>query len=188
MRLQLKLSEKVQKAGKRAFYAWIVVFLTVIFFVIAFIKGLYFFSYNSTTIIFSKINNGIEALIESTSFFPFGFFWKYIPAVPLLGNDDIQFFKMLISLMIVFLICGLFIVDHRILKSKRRALLAKIEDEKDEQDLRKEKGLKTVSEKAIVDIIVSNPTNNDPAWHEKWWGKVIMAVAIAIILALIGLK
>jgi hypothetical protein len=54
--------------------------------------------------------------------------------------------------------------------------------------MRKDAGLETLSESATIDIAISNATNNDPAWHNTGWGKIIIGVAIALVITAIGLK
>lgn len=54
--------------------------------------------------------------------------------------------------------------------------------------MRKEAGLETAAENATVDVVISNATNNDPAWHDTWWGRVFIGVAIALVVAAVGIK
>lgn len=54
--------------------------------------------------------------------------------------------------------------------------------------MRKEAGLETVAENATVDVVISNATNNDPSWHETWWGLIFIGVAVALIVAAFGVK
>jgi hypothetical protein len=114
--------------------------------------------------------------------------WEAIPAIPFEGRDIIEFYKVIIPPAVVFGICTLFIIDHRALRAKFYELKADIEKEIALREMRKDAGLETVSESATIDIAISNATNDDPAWHNTGWGKIIIGVAIALVVTAIGLK
>ena len=90
--------------------------------------------------------------------------------------------------MVVIGICALFISDHMMLRDKFYELKSEIEKEINLREMRKEAGLETVAENATVDVVISNATNNDPSWHETWWGLIFIGVAVALIVAAFGVK
>jgi len=100
----------------------------------------------------------------------------------------LEFYKVIVPPMVIIGICALFISDHRALRAKFYELKSEIEKEINLREMRKEAGLETVAENATVDVVISNATNNDPAWHETWWGRVFIGVAIALIVAAFGIK
>ncbi|OOE87632.1 hypothetical protein [Salinivibrio sharmensis] len=168
--------------------AYLVALLAVIYLLIAGIKGVYFWTDGSSFLLAKNINDGSRWVIEKTWFFPLRNFWEAIPAIPFEGRDIIEFYKVIIPPVVVFGICALFITDHRMLREKFYELKADIEKEIALREMRKDAGIETLSESATIDIAISNATNNDPAWHNTGWGKIIIGVAIALVVTAIGLK
>lgn len=152
------------------------------------IKGLYIWTDQSQIGVLQNIHAGMLWIIEHSYIFPIHIFWNEIPYIPFEGNDMLQFYKAIIQPAAVFTICALFISDHRSLKAKFNELKAEIEKEIALRDMRKEAGIETVSENATVDIVISSAVNTDPSWHDTWWGKVVIGVAIALVVAAFGLK
>ena len=152
------------------------------------IKSIFFLTSASQHQLLWHTHQGMGWLIEKTYFYPLDILWESITVLSSLGNDPIAFYKLIIPPMIIFAISALFIGDHRALKIKYRKLKAEVQDEIDKRDMRKDAGLENIPENASLDVIIKNTTNSDPAWHNKWWGKIFMAVAIALVLITLGLK
>jgi hypothetical protein len=184
----LKFTDKLEKSKKRSRLAYMVIFLAIAYFLMAVVKGVYFWTDGSYFPLAQNVNSGIKWLFAKTWVFPISELWKTIPAIPFEGRDILSLYKVIIPPGVVFLICGLFITDHRILRSKFYELKTEIEKELALREMRKDAGLETLSESASIDIVISKATNNDPSWHNTYWGKVIIGVAIAAVVSAIGLK
>ena len=74
------------------------------------------------------------------------------------------------------------------MKVEYAGLKDEIEKEVTLRDMRKDAGIHTVSESATIDVIINNATNSDPLWHNTWWGKIILAISIALLLVALGFK
>lgn len=185
---RLKFTDKLKKSKKRSRLAYLVTFITVTYFLMTVIKGLYFWTDGSSFPLAQNINSGIKWLFAKTWIFPFSNLWEAIPAIPFEGRDILSFYKVLIPPIVVFFISALFITDHRVLKAKFYELKREIEKEIALREMRKDAGLETISDPASIDVVISNATNDDPAWHNTGWGKVVIGVAIAAVVTAIGLK
>lgn len=184
----MKFTDKLKKSKKRSRLAYIVAFLAIAYFLMTGIKGVYFWTDGSSFPLAEAINSGIKWLFAKTWVFPISNLWEAIPAIPFEGRDILSFYKVIIPPAVVFGLCALFIIDYRILRSKFYELKAEIEKELALREMRKDAGLETLNESASIDVVISNVTNNDPSWHNTGWGKVIIGVAIAAVVAAIGLK
>ena len=188
MKLKLKLKDKLKKTGRKSKVAYLIALLVIIYFVMTLLKGLYIWTDGSEFTLGNNINNGISWVIGYTSFPPLDSLWLNIPFVPFEGGEMLNFYKVIVPPAIIFFICALFIADHRILRNKFFTLKAEIEKEVALRDIRKDAGIETVSESATVDVVISNATNKDPSWHDRWWGKITIGVGITMIAVALGLK
>lgn len=184
----LKFKEKLRRACKRARVGYVIVLLVVIYLLMAVIKGVYFRTYGSDFTFAQNINYGIAWLFEKTWIFPISTLWELIPAIPFEGRDLLAFYKVIVPPVVVFGICMLFVADCRALRDKFYELKAEIEKEVALREMRKDAGLETAPESVSIDVLISNATNDDPAWHSTWWGQIVIGVAIALIVAAIGLQ
>lgn len=184
----MKFTEKLKLSKKRSRIAYLVALLVIIYFLMTAIKGVYFWTDGSSLSLAQNINEGIKWIFAKTWVFPLSNLWEAITAIPFEGRDIFEFYKVIIPPAVVFGICALFITDHRSLRAKFYELKADIEKEIALREMRKDAGLETLSESATIDIAISNATNNDPAWHNTGWGKIIIGVAIALVVTAIGLK
>lgn len=153
-----------------------------------FVKGLFLATDGSAFILSSLINSGLASIISATYIYPVSLIWEWLPELTLTTSSIIPFYKVILPPITIFIICALFITDYRNLKAKFHKLKAEIQDEIDKRELRKEAGLETVVETGSVDVYISGIQNNDPAWHNKPLGKVVMAVIIALVLVALGLN
>ncbi|MCE8037868.1 hypothetical protein [Halomonas sp. MCCC 1A11062] len=184
----MKLKEKLKKTRRRSLLSYLVIFLAVLYFLMSIVKGLYLWTDQSDVRLALSINSAMSWVIAATWIFPISNLWQSIPAVPFEGRGILEFYKVIVPPMVVIGVCALFISDHRALRVKFHELKSEIEKEINLREMRKEAGLETVAENATVDVVISNATNNDPAWHETWWGHVFIGVAIALIVAVFGIK
>lgn len=184
----MKFIDKLKKSKKRSRVAYLIALLAVIYFLMTVIKGVYYWTDGSSLALAQNINEGIKWIFAKTWVFPLRNLWEAIPEVPFEGRDIIEFYKVITPPVVVFGICTLFIIDHRVLRAKFYGLKADIEKEIALREMRKDAGLETLSESATIDIAISNATNDDPAWHNTGWGKIIIGVAIALAVTAIGLK
>lgn len=152
------------------------------------IKGVYFWTDGSEFHVAQNIHAGVKWLMSKTWIYPISGLWESIPAIPFESRDILEFYKIITPPAVVFLICALFISDHRSLRAKFYEFKAEVEKEIALREIRKEAGLETVSETVTVDVVISNAINNDPAWYDTWWGRVCIGVAIALIVAAFGFK
>ena len=184
----MKFAEKLKKTRRRAAISYIVAILAIVYFLMILIKGIYFASADSSYSFINNINDLCLYVINGTYFWPFNGLWEKIAYIDLGQRDPVLFYKVMIPPLTVFMICSFFINDHRALKRKYYELRREIEKEVALRDMRKDAGIESVSENATVDVVVSNATNNDPAWHNTWWGKICIGLAIVLITTAIGLK
>jgi len=184
----LKLKDKLKKTGRRSRLSYLFSLLAVIYFLMTVVKGIYIWTAGSGFSLAQSVHAGMKWLIETTWVFGVSDLWKSIAAVPFEGRDTLGLYKVIIPPAVVFFICALFISDHRSLRSKYYELKAEVEKEIALRDMRKDAGIDTVAESATVDVVISNATNSDPAWHDTWWGRVSIGVAIALIVAAFGIK
>ncbi|GAA0340832.1 hypothetical protein GCM10009092_01640 [Bowmanella denitrificans] len=184
----MKFTDKLKKSKKRSRFAYLVAFIAVTYFLMTVIKGLYFWTDGSGISLAQNINSGIKWLFAKTWIFPISNLWEAIPAIPFEGRDILSFYKVLIPPIVVFFLSALFITDHRVLRAKFYELKTEIEKEIALREMRKDAGLETISESASIDVVISKATNDDPAWHNTGWGKVVIGVAIAAVVTAIGLK
>lgn len=184
----MKFTDKLKKSKRRSRLAYIVAFLTIAYFLMTGVKGVYFWTDGSSFPFAQIVNSSIKWLFAITWVFPISNLWEAIPAIPFEGGDILSFYKVIVPPAVVFFICALFIADCRALRSKFYELKSEIEKEIALREMRKDAGLETLSESASIDVVISNATNNDPAWHNTGWGKVMIGVAIAAVVAAIGLK
>ncbi len=188
MEFKLKLKEKLKKTSRRSRISYLVILLAVIYFLMTVVKGAYLWTDGSEFYLAQKIHTAMKWLIETTWVFGISELWKSIAALPFENGDILGFYKVIIPPAIVVFICALFISDHRLLRSKYYELKVEIAREIALRDMRKEAGISNAAESATVDVIISNTTNTDSAWHDTWWGRVSIGVAIALIAAVFGIK
>jgi len=184
----LKIRKKLNKTSRNSKIAYTIALISIAYLLMTLVKGIYLWTDGSSFDLAVKANFGMAWIIQNTYFFPLNFIWEKIPSIPLEGGDIISFYKVIIPPMVVFVICSLFIVDHRSLKAKYYDLKDDIEKEIALRDMRKEAGIDTVSENATVDVVISNATNSDPSWHDTWWGRIAIGLSIVLIATAIGLK
>ncbi|MCU7918982.1 MAG: hypothetical protein KZQ95_11570 [Candidatus Thiodiazotropha sp. (ex Epidulcina cf. delphinae)] len=184
----MKFKEKLRRSSKRARVAYVVALLAMIYFFMTVIKGVYFWTDGSDFALAQKINYGIAWLFEKTWIFPLSTLWELIPAILFEGRDIFAFYKVIVPPGVVFGICMLFVADFRVLRAKFHELKVEIEKEVALREMRKDAGLETAPESVSVDVLISNATNDDPAWHNTWWGQIIIGIAIALVVAAIGLQ
>jgi len=184
----LKIKEKLKKTSRNSKIAYIVALISIVYFLMTLVKGIYFWTDGSSFELAVKVNLGMSWIIQNTYFPPLNLIWERIPSVPFEGGDILSFYKVIIPPMVVLIICSFFIVDHRSLKTKYYELKAEIEKEIALRDMRREAGIDTVSENATLDVVISNATNSDLSWHDTWWGKIAIGLSIVLIATAIGLK
>ncbi|WP_348678248.1 hypothetical protein [Alcanivorax profundi] len=184
----MKLKEKLKKTRRRSLLSYLVIFLAVVYFLMTVVKGLYLWTEGGNGGLAASVNSAMSWVITGTWIFPISSLWQSIPAAPFEGQGVLEFYKIIIPPMVLIGICTLFISDHRALRAKFYELKSEIEKEISLREMRKEAGLEAAAENATVDVVISNATNNDPAWHDTWWGRVFIGVAIALIVAAFGIK
>ncbi|TBW48970.1 hypothetical protein EZI54_20365 [Marinobacter halodurans] len=184
----MKFTDKLRKSSKRSRVAYLIALLAVVYFLMTVIKGMYFLTDGSNFPLALHINEGIKWIFEKTWVFPLRNLWEILPAAPFETKSIIDFYKVITPPVVVVGICALFIADHRMLREKFHELKSDIEKEIALREMRKDAGLETLSESATIDIAISNATNDDPAWHNTGWGKIVIGVAIALVVTAIGLK
>lgn len=184
----MKIKDKLKKTGGYAKFALIIGLLAVTYFLMVTVKGLYLWSYGSEFALLKIIHIGAAAIIQYTSIPLISWVWSNIPYISFEGGHILDFYAVVIPPAVVIAICAFFIADHRALKGKFRELKAEIEREVALREMRKDAGIETVPESATVDVVISNATNDDPAWHETWWGRIAIGVATVLVATAIGLK
>lgn len=185
----MKIKDKLKKRGRNAGFAFIIGLLAAIYLLMVTIKGFYLWSYGSDFAVLKAIHHGVASFIQSTSSLPpVSWLWNNIPYISFEGGDILGFYAVIMPPAVVIFICAFFIADHRAMKDKFRELKAEIEREIALREMRKEAGIETVPESATVDVVISNATNDDPAWHETWWGRIAIGVATVLVATAIGLK
>ncbi|MDV6318709.1 hypothetical protein [Chromohalobacter sp. HP20-39] len=184
----MKIKEKLKKTRRRSLLSYLVAFLAVIYFLMTVFKGLYFWTDESSFSLALSIKSAMSWVMNMTWVFPISSLWQSIPAVPFEGRGILDLYKVIVPPVVIIGICALFISDHIALRARFYELKSELEKEINLREMRKEAGLETVAENATVDVVISNATNSDPAWHETWWGRVFIGVAIALIVAAFGIK
>ncbi|WP_445357363.1 hypothetical protein ACJJIC_15585 [Microbulbifer sp. ANSA002] len=182
----MKFTDKILKAKRRSIFSYVIGFFVVIYFCMITIKGIYFWTEGSLFTFAHNIHMWTSWLIAETR--PINGLWQIIPAIPFEGRDILAFYKVIIPPFVIFGVCALFILDHRILKQKFYELKDQIEKEIALREMREEAGLETLKENSTIDIMVRNATNDDPPWHDTWWGRVVIGVAIVLVVTAFGLK
>ncbi len=66
----MKLKDKLKKTGRNSAIAKFIIFLVIIYLLIAMIKGFYFLTNDSSYPFVYNINLGLEWLIEKSNIFP----------------------------------------------------------------------------------------------------------------------
>lgn len=184
----MKLKDKLKITGRRARIAYVAIIFVLLYFLMTVVKGAYIAFDDSSIAFVQNIYSYSKWVIEQTFIFPINFIWKNIPAMPYQGDNLVVFYKVLVPPTLLFTLCMFFISDNKALKLKYKELKAQVEKDIALRDMRKEAGLETLPESATVDVLIRNATNEDPAWHETWWGKVFIGVGIALIVAAIGIN
>lgn len=184
----MKLKDKLKMTGRRARIAYVVIVFVTLYFLMTVVKGAFIASNDSSINFVNAIHFYARSVIVATYVFPANLLWDVIPAMPYQGNDIIGFYKVLVPPVLIFILCMFFINDNRSLKLKHKEFKAQVEKDIALREMRKEAGLETLPESATVDVLIRNATNDDPAWHETWWGKVFIGVGVALIVAAIGIK
>lgn len=185
---KMKFEKKLKKTRRRAVISYLVAILVIVYFLMILIKGIYFVGADSDYIFIYKIKDLCLYVIDGTYFWPFDWLWEKIAYIDLEQRDPILFYNVMVPPLTVFMICSFFISDYRTLKRKYYELRREIEKEVALRNMRKDAGIESISETATVDVVVSNATNNDPAWHNTWWGKICIGLVIVLITTAIGLK
>ena len=160
--------------------------LSILYLLIVIIKSIYFGTKDAEHILLLKINKLTTDIIEFTFFKPLDWIWNNIIYIDTL--DLIPFYSTIAVPLIVILVSTFFISDYSSLKSKYNVLRKQIQEEIDLRDMRKQAGIESVPENATVDIVIDGAKNDDPAWHNTGWGKVLIGVSIAVIVTSVGLK
>ena len=184
----MKLKDKLKRTSRNSKISILVALLSVLYFCMITIKGIHYFSDGSSNNLALKIHYGTTWIIQNTYFPPLDYLWNKIPSIPFEGKNILAFYKVIIPPAVVFLICSFFINDHRSLKTKFHELKAEVEKEIALKDLRRDAGINTVPENATVDVVISNATNSDPSWHDTWWGRIAIGLAIVLVATALGLK
>jgi hypothetical protein len=184
----MKLKDKLKKTGRNSAIAKFIIFLVIIYLFIAMIKGLYFLTNDSSYSFVSNINLGLEWLIEKSYIFPLSIAWDKIPEISLEAGNILEIYKIITPPVVVIILCAFFIKDHLLVKAEFDDLKAEIKKEKALRDMRKDEGLEIISENNTLDVVINNATNSDPSWHEKWWGKIAIGLAIMLIATVVGLR
>ncbi|ASD88358.1 hypothetical protein MY092_000757 [Salmonella enterica] len=184
----MKLKDKLTMTGRRARIAYVVIIFVVLYFFMTVVKGAFIASDDSSINFVQNIHFYSKNIISATFVFPIKSLWEHIPAMPYQGEDIIGFYKVLVPPVLFFVLCMFFISDDKALRLKYKELKAQVENDLALREMRKEVGLETLPESATVDVLIRNATNDDPAWHDTWWGKVFIGVGIALIVAAIGIN
>jgi len=184
----MNIKEKIKKTRWKSWLAQAIVILTMIYLLMVLIKSLYILSIGSSFEPVTRINQLLELIIIKSSVYHFSILWELIPNIAFNTLDIILFYKVISPPIIIMLICSFFISDYQQIKQKIFLLKEEIEKEIALKELRKEAGIETISENATIDVIVSNTNDSAPLWHETWWGRIFIGIAIIIIATTIGIK
>ncbi len=184
----MKIKEKLKITGRRSHISMILIIVVMLYFSMLLLKTMYIETNESSILLVQNIHNEIGRIISLTLYLPIEWLWNWIPYTSVRTNDLLEFYKPIIPGFIIITICGLFIHDHQALKQKFKKFKTDIEDEIIRRQMKKEAGLVNSPDPVTVDVLIENKTNNDPSWHETWWGKLIIGVAIALIVAAFGIS
>jgi len=184
----MKFQDKLKKTRRNAMIAGIVAVFTAIYFLVSASKGLYFWTMDSRFTLIKSINSGLHWFIEKTYVFPISFAWDKIPFIPFEDSDIISFYKVVAPPIIIWGVCCFFINNHRFLKRKYYQLKTKIENEMALRDMRKETELENVPKNVAIEILISNAIHSEKSWDNRWWGKIIIGIAVVLIAVALGLK
>lgn len=184
----MKIKEKLKVTGRRSKIAMLITAMIMVYFVMFVLKMIFIETSNSGIVIVQNIHRLVNTVISFTYYPLTKPLWGWIPSVSFDDRDLIALYKPIVPGFAILTICMLFIRDHQELKQKFKQLRAEVEDEITRKQLRKDAGLMNVDETTTIDVIIDNKNNTDPAWHDTWWGKVIIGVVIALIAAAFGLS
>lgn len=185
----MKLRDKLRKTSHKAMVARFCILLAIIYLLMVFIKTVYFASKGANFPLFQHLHLLASQAISITNVFPVDLAWDSARYIPFNGKlDIIEMYSILAIPFVIIMVSVFFIGDHKALKSKYYELRVQIQKEIDLREMRKDAGIETVPENASVDIVIDSAKNDDPAWHNTGWGKILIGVFIAVIVAAIGLK
>ncbi|EPH2694684.1 hypothetical protein WJG45_001963 [Klebsiella aerogenes] len=184
----MKIREKLKITGRRSRIALFIAAMVMVYFLMFILKMIFIETNYSGIIVVQNIHRFVSTIISYTYYPITKPLWNWIPVVSFNNSDLITFYKPIVPGFAIFTICMLFVRDHQELKQKFKRLRSEVEDEINRKQLRKEAGLVSVDDTATIDVIIDNKNNADPAWHDTWWGKVIIGVVIALIVAAFGVS
>ncbi|HGS5385828.1 TPA: hypothetical protein ACMDR6_003040 [Vibrio parahaemolyticus] len=185
----MKLKDKLRRTGRKAIIARLCILFTMVYLGMVLIKTIYFATDGTDFSLFQQLNTLTYNLISYTYTTPFDFFWEKARYIRFEGKPDvIEMYSVIAVPFVIIVASGFFIGDHKALKKKYYELRSQIQQEIDLREMRKDAGIKQVPENATVDIVIDSAKNDDPAWHNTGWGKILIGVFIAAIVAAIGLK
>ncbi|WP_341665133.1 hypothetical protein [Vibrio sp.] len=185
----MKLKDKLRKTRRRAMVARVCILLAVIYLLMVFVKTVYLASKGVDFSFFQHIHLLSARAISITYVFPVDIVWESARYIRFEGKPDLIEMYSIFAIPSVFIIVSAFFIsDHKALKSKYHELRAQIQEDIYLREMRKDADIEIVPENASVDIIIDSAKNDDPAWHNTGWGKILVGVFIAAIAAAIGLK
>ncbi|UWZ98601.1 hypothetical protein [Vibrio splendidus] len=185
----MKLRDKLRKTSRKAMVARFCILLAIIYLLMVLIKTVYFASKGADFSLFQHLHLLASQAISISYVFPVDLAWENAKYIPFEGKPDvIEMYSVLAIPFVVIMVSAFFIGDHKALISKYYELRGQIQKEIDLREMRKDPGIETVPENASVDIVIDSAKNDDPAWHNTGWGKILIGVFIAAIVAAIGLK
>lgn len=188
----MKISERLKKSRKRAYIARFLLLVSILYLSMIIIKTISF--YSQETELFKNIHALMSQIINSTMNYGGSYLWDFIPILDFptglrLSIDDLfDFYKTLIIPIIFIGICTFFNQDYSNIKSEYISLKNQIKNEKDLRELRKANGLEKLSDKDTIELVISNTNSELTAWHNTWWGKIVIGIAIAAIVVKLGMR
>ena len=188
----MKFIDKLKQTGRRACVAKFILLCSMIILLMKIVKSLYFLFGSFNFELANKTQVLIGDIIQYSYIFPIDNLWDIID-YPKLNelkslSDIISFYSSVGIPIIMMVVCTFFIKEHNRLKIKYLELKDTIEKDIALKEMKRAAGIDTVTENTTVDIIIKNVQNNDPSWHNTVFGQVIIGVAIAAIIATLGLK
>ena len=184
-------------------FAWLgncIVLVSVILIIMTFMALLYLSVIQTTNnTIFAFLNSFyyktehiIRSAIESTYFFPFGETWNFVFSHTMFGYEELGKVKIILLCAAGVVLGNKLAEGYRRAKRDSKELDKKVQQELDLEQRRREKGLSSDST-PLQSVKVSITQKHETAsrkrfWDEKWWGKLFLMIAGAVILKLLHLK
>jgi hypothetical protein len=184
----MKLVEKIQNVKPYYWLAFTIATLAIIYFIMTFILGLYYWSDNSSFTFVNKLHHSVSWVIFKTSIYPVSIVWNNLPAIPIYNIDVLEFYRVVIPPVAIFTICMIYMSYYRALKTRYNKLNAKVNGEIELDEIRELKGRKKAPDNAVIDIVINDESTIKPTWHESFSGKIVTAVLIAMILTALSLN